>query len=137
MDYSDFMGALAVWREARGECADAKVGVARVIVNRARDGKRWPNMIEDVVTQKGQFSSFAIGDPNATKFPSKRIPADWAAWTESIHAIQIALTHGAPDPVDGATFYHDSSIPRPPGWKKLGFTKQIGHLLFYGIDKKI
>mgnify|MGYP001599212609 CR=1 FL=1 len=123
MTYDDFILALTVWREARGEPYNAKLGVANVIHNRVGDG-RWKKTIHETCLQRSQFSSFLPGDVNVTKFPKISNTADWSAWKECCKA--------AADPnnvVGPATHYHDISIPTP--WLDMQFTRQIGHLKFF------
>src|SRR5262245_51021861 len=65
-----FALALAVWREARGESLRGKCLMAQTVENRV-DDPRWPDTYLGVITQRSQFSSFSVGDPNATAFPAE------------------------------------------------------------------
>jgi spore germination cell wall hydrolase CwlJ-like protein len=76
--YDPFLFALAIWREARGESLQGKIGVAWCIRNRMTDQrKRWPATPGAVVLQPLQFSCFNAWDPNAVKLPAK---VDDPAW---------------------------------------------------------
>jgi len=138
---------LCIWREARGESIAAKAAVLAVLRNRANDPKnRWPKTLAGVVLQPFQFSSFNANDPNVTAWP--KVPpasmvggsADWPAWLDSCAAYDAPLTA---DPVGGAQFYHDSSIPPPAvAWLGPGHTvadlealrtATIGRLSFYRL----
>ena len=100
-----FMLALCVWREARGESPAGKALVAAVIINRSTDpAKRWPRTIQGVVCQPKQFSSFNVGDPNATLYPKE---SD-ASWVESVEAAQKAIS--ANPPLTRANHYHTTAI---------------------------
>jgi N-acetylmuramoyl-L-alanine amidase len=46
--------ARLVWAEARGEPFRGQVAVAAVVLNRVAD-PRWPNTVEEVVFEPGQF----------------------------------------------------------------------------------
>lgn len=136
---------LAIWREARGESLAGKAAVLAVIRNRANDPKnRWPKTLAGVVLQPFQFSSFSANDPNVTAWPKAPTkpgtPPDWAAWLDCCHVYDAPLTA---DPTNGATHYHDKSIP-PPAVAWLGSRKtvadlealktcEIGSLVFYRI----
>jgi N-acetylmuramoyl-L-alanine amidase len=45
------------WWEARGENEKCQLAVCNVVLNRVRD-TRWPNTIEEVISQKAQFTHF-------------------------------------------------------------------------------
>lgn len=105
--------ALCIWREARGETIPAKVGVAWVIRNRAKNPSWWGKDWISVILKPWQFSSFNVGDPNATKFP---VPED-TSWIACLQAAEIAWEGIETDPVDGATHYFDKSLDaNPPKW---------------------
>lgn len=103
-----FLLALCIWREARGESYRGKVLVGTTIRNRVED-TRWPNTYAGVITQRMQFSSFNLGDPNALKFPME---GD-AAWAESLRAADDVLS-GAP--MTTANHYHTLAVT--PVWSR-------------------
>jgi Cell wall hydrolyses involved in spore germination len=118
--------ALCVWREARGEPMDAKIGVAEVIRNRAARNK---TSYDEEVLKPKQFSAFSKNDPNAVKFPRRDERAEWRAFEDCIVAVETALKGSSI--VAGATHYHDTSIS-PPAWtKEMDCIKQIGRIRFY------
>ena len=125
--YPEQIVTLALWREARGESYEVKLGIANVIRNRAAD-PRWPNQLDEVVLQPLQFSSFNKTDWNTTKFPERKQKADWKAYLECAKAVEESVEKSV---VGGANHYHDTSIPTP-GWamsmKKIC---QIGKIIFY------
>lgn len=118
-----FMLALCVWREARGEPMGGKLLVAQTIENRVKDA-RWPRTVAGVVTQRMQFSSFNLGDPNSLKFPDE---GD-VSWPECVAAAQSVLD--ASHPYTTANHYHTLNVR--PTWadpKKIVAT--VGNHVFY------
>ncbi len=140
MNYDQFILALALWREARGQSSQAMAGIAAVIRNRAEDPKeRWPRTITRVILQPRQFSSFNAGDPNATRFPTPppgfvadAVAPDWKAWLQCCDVATLPLTA---DPTQGATNYE--SLPpdaEKPSWcDPAKMTTQIGPFRFYKL----
>lgn len=144
---SEFVEALALYREARGESLPCKAAILAVIRNRTTDTQfRWPRTSIAVITQPNQFSSFSPNDPNAKVWPPA---ATWTAqsqaWIDCCGVVQTPLTA---DPTDGANSYH--SIPdegynykdssgkdvklMPPSWADPSkMTVQIGKTRFYKL----
>ena len=126
--------ALCIWREARGESLDAKIGVARTVINRCHTrGQGFAADISGNVLKPGAFSSFNEGDPNATKYPEHDDPS----WRDSLKAAHDA---GASDPILGAVFYYSPPLTAPPckhdgtcAWGDVEHTATIGNLNFYRI----
>ena len=52
--------AAIIWCEARGESYEGQVAVGTVVMNRV-ESPRFPNTIEEVIKQKGQFSPYKSG----------------------------------------------------------------------------
>ena len=52
--------AAIIWCEARGESYEGQVAVGTVVMNRV-ESPRFPNTIEGVISQKGQFSPYKSG----------------------------------------------------------------------------
>ncbi len=52
--------AAIIWCEARGESYEGQVAVGTVVMNRV-ESPRFPNTIEGVISQKGQFSPYRSG----------------------------------------------------------------------------
>jgi spore germination cell wall hydrolase CwlJ-like protein len=128
--YDEFLWALCVWREARGEkLHTSRLAVAHVVLNRALDLKqRWPKTPSGVVLQHLQFSSFNAGDPNATLFPAR----DATVWLDCCDAVAGVLA-GDLDPTKGANHYH-SKMPTPPAWADPSkLTAEIGGFRFFKL----
>ena len=124
MSYQEWLLALCIWREARGEEYKAKAGVAWSIRNRVARPGWWGNSLYTVILKPWQYSSFNAGDPNATKFP---VPDDMY-WLDCVRAT------AEPDDVSlGATHYYDRSLDgHPPEWaKSMTHTCNLGNLRFF------
>ena len=124
--------ALCIWREARGEIRDAKLGVAWSIRNRVERGGWWGNTWATVILKPYQYSSFNANDPNACKLPSPTDPS----WLECLDvANQVFDSPNVPDPTGGATSYFDKSLDNnPPSWAaELIHTWDLGNLHFYKV----
>lgn len=135
MTYEQWLAALCIWREARGESLQAKTGVWHVIQNRVNDEhRRWPRSIPGVILQHEQFSSFNAGDPNAVRFPIPLAPesADWLAFLDAQLAVESPLNA---DPTNGANAYE--SLPegaKRPSWATPeALTVTIGAIRFYRL----
>lgn len=120
--------ALCVWREARGECMAAKIGVVDVILNRCtlHPQQGFGADIASNVLHPGAFSSFNEGDPNSIKYPRDTDPS----WLDSLHAAAITSA----DTTGGAVFYYSPPLTTPPhAWGKVQHTATIGTLQFYRV----
>src|ERR1700674_3947331 len=105
MNYEQWLGALCCGRESRS-CPEAMPAIWRTILNRANDsGKRWPRTIPGVITQRWQFSSFSLTDPNVARFPIPDNSPDWSAFIAAQQAVAMSTE---PDP-SGANSYE--SLP--------------------------
>jgi spore germination cell wall hydrolase CwlJ-like protein len=134
--FEQWLAALCIWREARGEHIDAKRGVWFVILNRMNDQhRRWPRSITDVILQHDQFSSFSAGDPNSVRFP--RPPAegatpsrDWQAFTD---CVSVVTATNVGDPTNGANLYESlpEGAPKPSWATPEMMTAHIGTIRFY------
>lgn len=129
-----FILALCIFREARGESLPAKAGMLAVIRNRASDPKyRWPRTTTGVITEPFQFSSFNPADPNAKVWPDVSLgPGGWQAWADCCDLVAAPLEA---DPTNGATNYEATPDGKElPAWadpaKK---TVQIGRTRFYKL----
>lgn len=120
-----FMLALCVWREARGESPLGKRLVAQVIVNRSKD-KRWPNTIVGVILQKKQFSSFNASDSQSLLFPKEGDKA----WSECVDAVDVVLTSSIP--LTTANHYHTYAVV--PAWADVDkIVDREGAHIFYKL----
>lgn len=131
---TQFIEALAIYREARGESMPAKAAMLAVIRNRATDSQfRWPRTTVGVIIQPLQFSSFNANDPNATVWPVPGVsPGSWQAWCDCCSVVTTPMTA---DPTDGATNYE--ALPdgaKKPAWADPAkITVQIGKTRFYKL----
>lgn len=128
-----YLAALCIWREARSRSETEQLGCYWVIRNRANDpAKRWPRTFAGVITQRYQFSSFTVGDPNQVKFPIAEGSADWTAWCAIWDKINA---EPKPDPTRGANGYE--CLPpghvRPAWADPAKLTVQIGSTRFYKL----
>ncbi len=114
--------AQAVYWEARGQPFNAQVAVAQVVINRAEDG-RFGNTLCAVVYQRNAGTcQFTWVCTNAA-----RRPRDQRAWEIANYAAYLAV-FDHPDLVEGAIFFHDTSVRR---WPHLERTARIGNIIFY------
>jgi len=131
---TEFMEALAIYREARGESKAAKAAMLAVIRNRAAESPKygWPKTTIGVIVQPWQFSSFNASDPNATVWPDPGSPGRWQAWLECCDVVTVPLTA---DPTNGANHYE--AIPdaekRPKWADPAKMTCEIGKTRFYKL----
>ncbi len=133
MTYDQFLEALCLWREARGQSAACQAAILAVIRNRAADPhNRWPKTSAGVVTQPWQFSSFNASDPNVTKWPTPHNALEWSIWQQCCNIAETPLTA---DPTSGATNYE--SLPdgmAKPGWAdEAKLTLTLGPFRFYKL----
>lgn len=125
--------ALTVWREARGEVAEAKLAVAYSILQRVAHPRWWGNSVQTVVGMKWQYSSLtAPGDPNLIQWPPDDQSISGKSWADCVAAAYAAINHTILNPVPNADSYYDVSIKQVPKWATLdGFIKQVGRLRFH------
>ncbi|WP_424933826.1 cell wall hydrolase [Amaricoccus macauensis] len=97
--------AEAVYFEARGTTDRGALAVAHVVVNR-RENDEFPGTICGVVEDGCQFSYKCDGKPEVLANPDER--------ERAFEAAEAVLAGDAPDPTDGALFFHASSVD--PGW---------------------
>lgn len=128
LTYDEWMMALCIWREARGEILSGKIAVGEVIRNRMRARGRWRSTIVGVITQPKQFSAFNAGDPNATKFPK---PTE-QAWLGSCASAGLVMQDASVDIADGANHYHTKAVS--PYWARDKTPViEIGNHVFYRL----
>jgi spore germination cell wall hydrolase CwlJ-like protein len=111
----------AVYFEAKGEPIKGQLGVARVILNRARSG-RFPATACGVVKQRGQFSFIRHGG-----FPP--IARGSAAWRTALAVARAARDGNVESPAGKALFFHARSVS--PGWRGVTRVAAIGNHVFY------
>lgn len=126
--YPNFLLALCLWREARGEDRQGKIAVKHVILNRVKRPSGPYASCKDVVSTilcPYQFSTFNHNDPNASQFPR---PED-RSWKECCQVVEEQTS----DPTAGADHYFvtKSAIPKWADSSKLRC--EIGAHSFYRI----
>lgn len=101
--------ALVVWREARGEPLEGKIGVASVIRNRVL-ATHLPDKWDDVIEQKWQFSSLtAPGDAMLVQWPHD----EDQSWIDSMNVAQGVFDGTTPDNTNGAVLYCNLRVAQP------------------------
>ena len=126
--------ALTVWREARGESAQAQLAVAYSILQRVAHPSWWGSDVMTVVFDKWQYSSLTNPkDPQLVTWPDLPESKD-PVWGSCVNAAEAALTCSQPNPAAGATHYYDDSIPAPE-WAQAPavFVAKIGKLNFWHV----
>lgn len=119
--------ALTIYFEARGEPNEGKLAVAHVVMNRASH-PLFPHDVCNVVRQGGierhrcQFTWWCDGRSDQ--------PRDWSAWEESKALAKMVFGQSAPDPTEGALWYHADYV-RPSWQDKLSLGPKIGRHIFY------
>jgi len=118
--------AKTVYFEARGENEKGQRAVAAVVLNRAKSS-RFPDTICQVVHQGGtgsrdcQFSWWCDGLSDK--------PKDQKAWERAV-AIARDMINGAPDPTNGALYFHETHVT--PSWRtQLRRVATIGSHVYY------
>ena len=125
------MTAITLWREARGQSYDCKVGVAFSIKNRIEKPSWWGNDWYSVITKKWQYSSLTDPkDKQLTFWPKLDDPT----FAECFEIVMKVSSNELPNPVPGADSYFDDSISRPPWATDKTFVKKIGRIEFHNVD---
>lgn len=99
--YETDLLARLVEAEAKGESFEGKVAVAEVVLNRVQNGN-FPNSIEAVVYQTGQFSPVTNG---AIYKPATDV---------SIEAVKVAVNNGGN--ASGALYFYNPTIAGGQAW---------------------
>lgn len=118
--------AKTIYFEARGESEEGQRAVAAVVLNRVASAD-FPNTICEVVHQGGtgtkdcQFSWWCDGRSDK--------PKDRESWEQAI-TIAYEMMTGAPDPTNGALYYHNTGVS--PSWRtQLRRLATIGDHAYY------
>ncbi len=131
---SDFMLALCLYREMRGETKAGKAAVLAVIRNRAAQSPKygWPSSTTQVILQPLQFSSFNANDPNVRVYPDPISPGSWQAWLDCCDVVTVPMTA---DPTNGANHYEamPDGVTRPHWADPAKMTVQVGKTRFYKL----
>ena len=138
LSYEDWLTALTIWREARGESDAARLGVLWVIHNRVANPGFRPS-VPRVILQPAAFSSMTNhGDPETVAWPvdAPTTHADWKAFQDCVVLVQSGL--GDTDPTSGSVFYESYPIDKleairaeMPWFSAAKLAAQIGRLRFY------
>lgn len=118
--------AKTIYFEARGESEKGQRAVAAVVLNRVKS-RSFPNTICEVVHQGGTASR----DCQFSWWCDRRSdqPKDLKAWQRAT-AIAREMMAGAPDPTNGALYYHHTDIS--PSWRmQLRRLATIGAHVYY------
>jgi len=128
----EFLLAMTVFLEARGEPPEGRYAVAHVIMNRAQEPARYGPSLGQVMLKRYQFSCF-----NALLCSDAFIKAysDLRAFHDCLN-VAINVLRGRedyPDNTGGANHYFADTIA-PPDWADPAkMTVKIGHHTFYKL----
>lgn len=115
-DGAQYLLAQLVEAEAGNQSFEGRVAVANVVLNRVASGK-FPNSIEAVIYQSGQFSPITDGAIN-------NVPT-----AESIRAVQVAVNAGG-SPYGALYFYNPATAGGQAWFNALETTNVIGNHVF-------
>jgi spore germination cell wall hydrolase CwlJ-like protein len=104
-DYSKFLLALVMYREARGEGQTGMLAVGHVIANRCH---MWGKTYHDVILGENQFTSMSVhADPNDIAWPVLE--------DEVFYLAENVYSGMASDVTNGALYYADETFVTS-GW---------------------
>lgn len=123
-DYSKFLLALVMWREASGEGEQGMLGVGHVIANRCF---HWSKSWHDVIVGQNQFSSMTIkGDGQTVK---------WPALGDPVFALADAIYGGlSKDNTNGALYYANEAVVGE-GWYRTNVIESPQHPVLVVIGR--
>jgi N-acetylmuramoyl-L-alanine amidase len=113
--------AEAIYFEARGTSEKGQAAVAHVVLNRA-EHPEFPDDVCGVIADRCQFSYRCNGRPNALTNPQARAEAT---------RIATAVLTGAPDPTEGALFFHSTQASATGWFQSRPRVGQFGGNVFY------
>ena len=122
--------ALNVYHEARGEPVAGQYAVAKVTLNRVASA-RYPDTVCEVVYQKNwdRLRGRYVGAFSWTEFDRKPALKN-KAWQQALRVAEDLYTREQLPELDGALFYHASSIK--PSWARQKVpVARIGRHIFY------
>jgi N-acetylmuramoyl-L-alanine amidase len=108
--------ARIIYSEARGESFEGQVAVGAVVMNRV-DSSQFPDSINDVIFQSGQFTAVDDGQ-------YKRLTPNTTAYRAAREALNGS------DPSKGALFYYNPKLATAAWSKKRPAIKKIGNHIF-------
>lgn len=125
--------AEAIFFEGRGESKKGQIAIAYTIVNR-RDDWRWPDTINQVVTQKrkGVCQYSYECELNRSEKISK-IEKEIGAWTYALGIAFDVFNFNVADVTDGADhYYNPAKVKHKPRFaKEYAFVETIGKHKFF------
>lgn len=130
--------AMCIFGEARGDIAEAKVGVGCVVRNRVGLQGRYGHGFPGVILKPYQFSSFNDNDPNHSKLLRPLDHEKPEVWDACYTAAYITYWGSQRDITDGAVFYYSKPLKAPPrkkdgtlAWGSVEHTVDLGGLSFW------
>jgi spore germination cell wall hydrolase CwlJ-like protein len=157
--------AQTIWGEARSHGANGMLAVGNVIKNRAEANmKMFGQGIRGVALKPKQFSCWNAGDPNRdrikeileydrlislrqspdgtpfdewfAKFKNSGNYMDYKAWLLAKDIAKKIISDRAPDPTNGAVYYHTTDVN--PSWNaKLDHVATVGNHVFYTLPENL
>jgi len=123
--------AMCIFGEARGDVAEAKLGVGCVARNRLRRNWMHAKTWADVMLKPYQFDCFLPDDPNSAKLLTPMATEAESVW-DSCYYAALGVMLNCPDITGGAVFYYSRPIMRPPAaWGSVVQTTQFGGTWFF------
>jgi spore germination cell wall hydrolase CwlJ-like protein len=131
---------LCVYGEARNQGLDGMLGVASVIVNRAKHPSWWGSDIKTVVLKPKQFSCLNENDPNVSIL--RQIAEDFSGSLSKLGVLRLChwICRGLLEGmlysnVGSATHYH--TVNCDPEWDdNMRLIKKINQHVFFEVKKK-
>eukprot|EP00761_Pharyngomonas_kirbyi_P011980 gb/GECH01012006.1/.p1 GENE.gb/GECH01012006.1/~~gb/GECH01012006.1/.p1 ORF type:complete len:230 (+),score=46.25 gb/GECH01012006.1/:1-690(+) len=119
-----------LYGEARGESKLGQIGVAWVIINRAKD-YRWPPTLAGVCQQPWQFSCWNPNDPNRERL--ENLDSSNSMYNQLYAVAQEVLNGEHSDPTNGANHYYATYIGAPAWAQGETPSATIGDHKFYNL----
>jgi hypothetical protein len=135
-DPDEILLARLIFGEARNQPREAKIWVASSVLNRVKS-KAWPDTIQGVILQAGQYDPLKSPDSNYIYVidPQRTsIQADITAWRESYEIARDIILGQIKNPTD-ATHFHGIGISKERFLQRVipkgKFLKKIGDTYFF------
>ena len=135
-DHDDILLSRLIFGEAENQSKEAKIWIGGSVLNRI-NAHAWPDTIQKVIRQKGQYDPFKEKDKNFKKIIDPLAKADKGrkkSWEESYEAAHGLLSGSISNPTT-ATHFHGRGVSR--SWflshivPKGKFLKKINDTSFY------
>ena len=124
MSYEEFLLALVIWREARGEGHDGMVAVGCVIRNRAHD---WGQTFYKAIVGQNQFSSMTIKGDSQTVL--------WPAPDDGVIQIARDVYSGATGDTTGGAHYYANEAAMNSVWYQKNIIESPEHPVTLALGK--